>query len=84
MPKAPALAAATGLPAYTLDDAVSDIGHLDQLLDAIVEIAVGLPRGEGADGDLNRLSAFAWIGRDLTRRIASDLATIPAGGHHAR
>jgi len=79
MSKAPASATATGLPAYTLDDAANDVGHLAVLLDAIVEIAVGLPRGTEQDTDLARLDAFAWIGRDRAQTIAGDLANMQKG-----
>ena len=77
MPKAPALAAAPGLPSYTTDDAAADLSNLVHLIEAIVDIAHELPRpADQPDvmNDLNRIIAFGNIGAETARHIADDLA----------
>ena len=80
MPNAPVAAAATGLPAYTPDDAAADLSNLIHLIETIVDIAHELPRfpeSPHITNNLNRIVALGNIGGETAKRIADDLANIP-------
>lgn len=80
MTKTPQGAAASGLPSYNPDDAVVDLTNLAHLIEAITDIVHEIPRpADNPDivNDLNRISAFGFIGVEMLKRIADKLANMP-------
>jgi hypothetical protein len=62
---------------YTSDDLVSDLQHLFDLVDTIVESLVGIDRGNldiAEQNELNRAASLAWITRDQLELIKDRLS----------
>jgi hypothetical protein len=56
-----------GTPGYTFDDIASDLQHLFDLTDTVVEFLVEIDRGNivrPEKTDLDRATSLAWILRD--------------------
>ena len=80
MPKAPALAAAPGLPSYTAGDAAVDISNVVHLIETMLDIAHEMPHPPSDPEicrDLTRINAFGHISVEALKRIADDLANMP-------
>jgi hypothetical protein len=64
---------------YSIDDAHSDVSHLEVLLDIALEMQIEIPVEEAAGrARAQRITALLWVARDLARTIDSSMEE-----HHA-
>lgn len=56
---------------YTLDDLMSDLAHVEHLLDQAASDISGqnFGSGEGRNHDLDRINAMVWVARDMVERL---------------
>ena len=56
---------------YTLDDLMSDMGHLEHLLDQVSHDLSdqNYGSGDGRNHGLDRINAMVWVARDMTERL---------------
>lgn len=58
-------------PEYTLDDLQSDVGHMYELMDTVLDTLHDMEGPRGAQRD--RLGALLWIARDLSEKLTHNI-----------
>ncbi|ESX32881.1 hypothetical protein NKH47_17905 [Mesorhizobium sp. M1060] len=59
-------------PTDNLDDLQSDIAHLSEVMDIIVETLLDTPRFDGSNKLLDRSIALSWIARDMADMLRTE------------